>query len=157
MSILTHLVADAIFEDLRGSWSLNRTIKGFGAMRGSAQIQRLSSQIFEYREEGTLKLKTGEELAAFRTMFYCKENDDIVVRFRPTIADEDILHRLHVVKNSNSLWPSHARDAHYCGRDIYRGHYSFEEPGRVRILIAVTGPKKNSLIETLLLKTGACA
>lgn len=150
------VVTYAIFEDLQGCWSLNRTIKGFGAMRGSAQIQQLSPQILEYREEGTLKLNTGGEFAAFRSMFYCRENDDIVVRFRPTSADADILHRLHVVKDSSGFWPSSAHDAHYCGGDIYRGRYCFEAPGKVRILIAVTGPKKNSLIDTLLSKTGAC-
>ena len=124
-------------------------------MRGSAQIQRLSPHILEYREEGTLKLKRGDEFAAFRSLFYCKEDDNIVVRFRPTRVDEDILHRLHVVKNNSGFWPSHARDAHYCGNDIYRGRYCFEAPGKVRILIAVTGPKKDSLIDTLLLKTKA--
>jgi Family of unknown function (DUF6314) len=145
-------VTDEVFEDLQGCWNLARKIEGFGAMQGLSRIRMVSPQIFEYREEGTLILNAGGEFAAFRTLFYCREDDDIVVRFKPSFSDEDTLHRLRLVNYGPDVWPSCADDTHYCGRDTYRGHYCFEVPGRVRIRVAVNGPKKNSVIDTLLSK-----
>jgi hypothetical protein len=128
-------------------------MEGFGKMSGFGVFRPLSPGVLEYREEGVLKLDSGGTCHAFRTLFYCKEGADILIRFRPTSQAEDVLHRLAVVQTGACLWPLNAVDTHYCGQDTYRGIYRFETPVRISIAIAVRGPKKNTLINTLLLKS----
>jgi hypothetical protein len=145
--------ARVLFENLEGSWTLSRAMEGFGKMTGVGVFRPLSPRVLEYREEGVLTLNSGGTCNAFRTLFYCLEGARILIRFRPSSQEGDILHGLRVAQTGASLWPLNADDTHHCGQDAYHGIYRFETPIRISIAIAVRGPKKNTLINTLLLKS----
>ncbi len=128
-------------------------MEGLGKMSGFGVFLPLSPRILEYREEGVLTLNSGGTCNAFRRLFYCLESAHILIRFRPTSHEGDILFRLPVAQTDASLWPLCAEDTHHCGQDTYHGIYRFETPIRISIAIAVRGPKKNTQISTLLLKS----
>lgn len=130
-------------------------MEGFGKMSGFGVFHPLSPRMLEYREEGVLTLNAGGTCYASRTLFYCEEGAHILIRFRPTSQEGDILHRLPVAQTGASLWPLNADDTHHCGQDTYHGIYRFETPSRISIAIAIRGPKKNTQINTLLLKSAS--
>lgn len=121
-------------------------------MSGLATFRPLSRQVLQYREEGVLSLTSGTSHSAFRTLFYLNQDDHILVCFRPSSRPKDLLHRL-AVGRAEVPWPQNVDDTHICGADSYHGRYGFETPVRITIAITVRGPRKNALINTLLLKS----
>ena len=148
----SEVATEAIFAHLIGTWNLDRKIEGIGVMVGNVEILRISNRILAYNEHGTFRLDSGREFTAFRSLFYCWEHNDIVVRFQQIPAEADVLHRLRIRPAGDDPWPAEGYDVHHCGQDTYRGLYRFEAPDRFTIQIEVLGPHKNALIDTELTK-----
>jgi hypothetical protein len=146
--------AARLLKSLEGRWTLSRTVDGFGKMNGFASFRRVLVGL-EYREEGILTLDSGSSHSAFRRLFYCEEDEAIVIRFPPTSEPGAILHRLALIKTGDGPWPLEAADTHHCGQDTYHGIYIFETPVTISTEIAVRGPKKNTTINTLLRKSAS--
>jgi hypothetical protein len=147
-------VAAGLLKSLEGRWTLSRTVEGFGKMSGFASFRRVSGGL-EYREKGILTLNSGSSHSAFRRLFYCDEDETIVIRFPPTSEPGEVLHRLALIKTGDRPWPLEAVDTYHCGQDTYHGIYRFETPVRIGTKIAVHGPKKNTSINTLLQKSAS--
>lgn len=146
--------AARLLKSLEGRWTLSRTVDGFGKMNGFASFRRVMVGL-EYREEGILTLDSGSSHSAFRRLFYCEEDEAIVIRFPATSEPGAILHRLALIKTGEGPWPLEAADTHHCGQDTYHGIYRFETPVRISTEIAVRGPRKNTTINTLLRKSAS--
>ena len=79
-----------IFENLAGSWQLQRTVGDFATMEGQAYFYKIQANncLYYYREAGDLKLKDGSYFFAYREYAYSYNNQEIFVYFWDAVQNK---------------------------------------------------------------------
>jgi len=135
---------DEVVDRLAGLWTLERRIAGRGAMRGTARLAPLPKGWIEYREEGELRLATGERLDATRSYRFRALPDGFAVFFDE--AAPRLFHEIRPVLLPDGSLQGHAR--HLCAPDLYLSEYRFAPDGQFSVRHAVRGPRKDYTIST---------
>ena len=144
-----NILANSIFNRLRGLWHLTRRIEGYGRMEGVAAFTQTSPEDLSYKEQGLHSLPDGGTLEFFQNYIYRLEREGLFARF----ADLRPFHGLQLYPDGSALKTA---SMHLCGADIYRGEYVFEEDNRFSLRWDVQGPKKNYVIQTDYVRQGLC-
>lgn len=137
---------ERIFHTLQGVWSLSRTVHGHGKMHGTATFIKKSPCTLFYTETGLLKLHDGPAFESYRNYIYELKNEKITAFFE----DGRFFHELEFDTGVD------ARGHHECGLDLYRASYRFNGPRSFELQWAVTGPKKDYIIQTNFEKREIC-
>jgi len=143
----------AVLDGLAGRWSLERVVMGKdtnqgsmpqGSMRGFATFRRLDSGLVAYREEGRLKLPSGETFDAFRNYLYDRVPLGFAVFFAET--PPRLFHEIRL--QSTTIGTLIGEAAHLCGRDNYATRYVFQPDGSFVVHHDVSGPRKDYVMAT---------
>ncbi|HUN49137.1 MAG TPA: DUF6314 family protein [Stellaceae bacterium] len=133
-----------VVDRFAGLWTLERRIAGHAAMRGTARFAPLPGGGIEYREEGELRLATGEQLDATRSYRFRALSNGFAVFFAE--APPRLFHEISLVLRSDGSLAGEAR--HLCAPDLYLSEYRFAPDGQFSVRHAVRGPRKDYMIST---------
>ena len=130
------------FGRLPGRWSVDRSIDGRALMQGTATLTATGDGALAYHEWGQITLVTGlfdaERRYGFRSL---------PAGFSVWFAEHParLFHEIELVARGNAL----IGDAvHLCGEDRYCSQYVFRGDGTFTTIHAVTGPRKNYVLQT---------
>lgn len=131
-----------IFNNLEGFWLFHREVPG-GSMEGKACFFKTSSSMYDFKEEGLLKLD-GQTHQVYREYVYQLEENSIAIFFKEQPLR--LFQRLDFTPSQD--YPYSIYDIHHCGADSYRGVYTFVSSREFAVQQIVKGPCKNHQILT---------
>lgn len=137
---------EQVFRSLEGVWGFTRVIHGSGRMKGTATFVKKADSTLLYYETGLLKLNDGASFESYRNYIYEWNDQKITVLFE----DGRFFHELDFETDMD------AKGHHECGLDLYRASYRFDGPHSFELQWAVTGPKKDYIIQTNFEKRVTC-
>jgi hypothetical protein len=129
-----------LFDTLKGSWRIQRTIDPDGALDGTARFVEREDGWLHYAEEGELTIHGGSFTARRSYLFEPKDNGFCVW------FDAEPAYLFHDIRLDNTMTGS---AEHLCRNDLYLSSYSFAPDGRFTIRHCVTGPSKDYTVTTL--------
>jgi len=129
---------DAVFDQLHGSWLLDRRIGEEATMRGTAKFEWYQQGHLSYKESGRFVLKSGTSHEAYRSYIYSRLPNGFRVWFDE--PEPRLFHEVHLNQVGDSLL---GKAIHNCGSDEYETHYRFSPNASFCITHYVKGPKKN--------------
>ena len=142
-----------LYSALAGKWILERSISHFGELRGLATFEPFGQNQYKYSERGKIRNFEGSvEMNAEQHYLYqftedCKHLSILFFSTPPSLFQD-----LTVEEYSQDIIK--AKGYHLCARDNYYGSYHFSK-NRIEISYFVDGPKKDFVINTVLIKTSA--
>lgn len=125
-------------KSLEGIWLLERTFSTGEKLTGKAVFECISDTAFLLHEEGELHLANGTRLEAKREWYWFFEAPD-VLEITYDKARKEPYHLLAIRSEDGILC---ADAEHFCGRDVYTGHYRLAVK-RLEIRQTVKGPVKD--------------
>jgi len=133
------------FQNLPGSWVINRSIPDYGHMQGEATFSQIGTETnkLRYHEQGQLTLEASKKtFACYRDYVYRYqgEQDAISIHFVEAGKTDRLFHMLQFPTDSDV---STAKGTHHCGQDIYRAVYESIDNDAFRIIYKVKGPHKD--------------
>ncbi|OGT16202.1 MAG: hypothetical protein A3G71_06475 [Gammaproteobacteria bacterium RIFCSPLOWO2_12_FULL_38_14] len=137
------LIGD-IFNILKGTWNLQRTITGKQQATASGQGEFLekSPHHLEYHENMTVQFPEVEHVFSAKKSYLFELHGDAISVF----FNEDEPRFFHRFQLENRMTAS---TLHSCLPDIYKTNYLFQAPNRFTIIHNVTGHQKQYTSETL--------
>lgn len=160
----------AIFESLKGSWrlkrSLNSVLPGFpsGIFEGTAQFTSRTPVELLYSEQGELKTDNGFTLKANRKYIYRYNSDEdkisawfVKEETKQNDGQEEIDYLFHdlEMEQKDECWVG--KGDHLCDMDMYWAYYEFRQPRRADdgqltdvfgVRYKVKGPQKDYTSDT---------
>ncbi len=136
--------ADALFDRLEGAWDLRRTIENQATMTGVATFRREDPDAMEYREEGRVRLATGQAFDAHREYRFERVPHGFSVCFPE--EPPRLFHRIELMRDGDALAGS---ATHLCSPDLYSSNYRFLADGTFAIRHEVRGPRKDYVSATV--------
>lgn len=128
---------------LLGRWALERAIRGYGSMTGTASFSAMRDGLLLYQEAGSFRLASGALLEFARDYLYAKRPHGFAVLFRE--SPPRLFHAVRLEQLAGKRLVGRAE--HGCGDDLYRSKYSFVADGRFFVEHVVAGPCKDYTIE----------
>ena len=135
----------AILSGLLGSWAIERRVDDGATLAGVARFTRSGDDEAIYHETGTLRLSTGQEVAAERAYVYRQCSDGLAVFFDE--HPQSLFHKVALVRDAGGCL--HGDAEHICAADLYLTRYQFDSPTRFRVRHRVRGPRKDYTIVTV--------
>ena len=135
--------ADDVFDQLEGSWSLERIIEGLATMEGVATFTRDGADALAYHEEGEVRLVHGQAVKAHRDYRFERAPRGFNVLFAEVTPR--LFHRIELAREDTALTGA---AAHLCAPDTYDSSYQFLADGSFVIRHAVRGPRKDYVSTT---------
>src|SRR3990167_4567075 len=136
-----------IFNMLKGTWNLKRTIAGKQQATASGQGEFLEKtpNHLEYHENMTVQLPEAAHVFAAKKSYLFELHDaTISVFFNEN--DPRLFHRFQLKAQGNTMTAS---VLHSCPPDTYKTNYLFQAPDKFTVIHNVTGPQKKYTSETL--------
>jgi len=150
-----HKSTDPNMNDLRalllGVWTLERHVSGGHVMTGTARFEPRTDGLLHYSEAGTSQLRGAARPLAF-SQHYLYEIDGATLRVFFAETPPRLFQRV-VLAQDEAGWSGDG--THLCAPDTYRSRYHFYRAGPLLISHAVTGPRKDYVIETRLTRAAA--
>ena len=138
-----------LFNSLKGTWKISRTVNGNGMMHGSAQFIQIQPDVLFYRESGIFTRENNlQTFNVYREYLYCYRDNTIYVFFAEGDQLGALLHKLHFVTNENDTNSIKAVARHICKNDCYSAEYLFSID-KIHLQYQVDGPGKNYIITTI--------
>jgi len=140
-----------ILTQLKGSWTLQRTLSEQGNVHGIAHFKQVGTNLLHYREEGIFTHLNNNTNKIEREYFYYYdiESDKIRVYFAHVDKPGELLHELGFMAINEKTTTVTATALHKCRADIYKATYNFYGPDQFKLIYIVQGPAKNYISETL--------
>ena len=146
------------FAELAGVWQLTRDSSDGSRFTGTARFTATDGNAYLLREEGFLRLATGEVLPASRQWVWRLTEHpagerEIEIRY-PQEAGGELYHRFRpeqaaLPDSKGDAW--HGEGEHLCGRDIYLAGYRLSARA-IDIDHHVTGPAKDYRLKARLVR-----
>jgi len=133
---------------LRGEWSLERTIPGWGQFEGRASFEKRGQRNLLYEESGRLKLKSEATFLSHRSFEYRLHENKILIFLIDTVDAGKRMHELSFGTDSEGGGPLSAAHIYPCKKDKYALQFRVYGSDRFETLYKITGPKKNQCIIT---------
>lgn len=124
--------------DLAGRWRLSRRIDNGVTVEGLAVLTPLSAGGLRYREDGTMRLPSGEALAAFADYLFTPELESLAIWFDE--APPRLFQHFRLSVGADGGLAGMSR--HDCAPDLYLSEIVFAPDGWWSLRHAVTGPRK---------------
>lgn len=145
------LLAERVFQQLRGRWKLSRTITDrltATVMIGEGSASFLSAgkdaAILHYREDLKVSFPDGLTTDAYREYLYKLEAGKIHVYFHGGPDTGKFFYELKFAIDT----PKTAAGSHLCISDLYNASYVLHSDNYFEIYYEVKGPKKNYLSQS---------
>lgn len=130
---------------LTGIWRFSRVIDNGARMEGTAVFTPRPDGWLHYREDGTMRLPSGQTFEAYRSYFYAPLAGGFAVYFDET-PPETPPRLFHEIRLGDDLT---GQAPHQCAADLYESEYRFQPDGSFTVVHAVSGPKKGYRMETV--------
>lgn len=133
------MAVQAWFEGLAGDWQLSRRISNGARFRGVVRFQRTEPDTLAVREEGQLRLPTGDTASANREWLWrLYDGRTLDIRYGADRGHEP--YHLLSLADVGTGWRASA--SHICGEDCYEGVYVLRND-RLFSVQTVSGPNKD--------------
>ncbi len=139
-----------IFKNLRGNWTIERTIDNQGRMNGIAWFRNSNNEqnTLHYREEGVFTLNSGRSCNIYREYVYRFQNNNISAYFVENGKTDRLFHILEFDSPALTGSTMKAKAKHICRCDTYDVIYEFYSDNAFNIIYQVKGPLKNYVSST---------
>ena len=138
--------AQAVFEALKGTWTLHRIIPGQGHVDGEVTFTAIDATHLLYEEHGTLHLPHSSTEAR-RSYVYELKDDKIVIYYNDPTRSGEVLHELVFESKTQGFAAHHC---HVCAEDTYEIKFRFISGRQIEIDYDVSGPKKGYAMHSIL-------
>lgn len=138
--------AQAVFEALKGTWTLHRVIPGQGHVDGEVTFTTIDATHLLYEEAGTLHLQHSSTEAT-RSYVYELRDDKIVIYYNDPARSGEVLHELVFEPKTHGFAAHHC---HVCAEDTYEIKFLFISDHQIEMDYDVSGPKKGYTLHTVL-------
>lgn len=140
-----------LFNDLRGSWRVQRKLGDVGTMQGVAHFSAWAPGVWHYEEKGWAAWGRSRRTPVQRAYAYLYNDGAIAVHFWDSAAHRPggLLHALQFESQPDTdAWV--AVGCHRCGQDTYQAMYRFCLPAHFQLTYWVRGPRKHYVLQTQL-------
>ena len=138
--------AQAVFEALKGTWTLHRIIPGQGHVDGEVTFRNIDATHLLYEEHGTLHLPHSSTEAT-RSYLYELKDDKIVIYYNDPARSGEVLHELVFEPKTRRFAAHHC---HVCAEDTYEIKFRFISDHQIEMDYDVRGPQKGYALHTVL-------
>lgn len=140
------------FDMLDGEWHFIREVSGRTASasaQGTARFTRQNPHEYDFRENGTLSLTSGEKMQFFRSYIYRLTQNRLDVLYGDGPQQGEHYQSYRYDPEFNRLL---AVEEHHCSADCYRGTYRLIDRNTFILRTEVDGPKKDYVIGTTFIR-----
>ncbi|RYZ17520.1 MAG: hypothetical protein EOP49_50580 [Sphingobacteriales bacterium] len=140
-----------LYSFFSGHWSFTRSIRTgtprqpYAEAQGQASFAPDETQQLIFEERGSIVLNTGTKLQFSRSYRYVFSDDGLNVYFHDGPDKGALYQAYHHNADAGRL---EAQDLHYCGPDVYAGHYLIRDTHSFSLFTEVRGTAKDIEIET---------
>ncbi len=147
------ILSRTVFDNLAGSWTLDREITGQGHLTGRVEFTPIEGGRLQYQEKGVLRLEQDgppgerEQYDVERRYVYESRDDALLIHYDDPYRKNEIMHELRFTRHEDGYIASHS---HHCGRDRYDLTFQFNGVNVIKIHYTVNGPHKDYKMESVL-------
>jgi hypothetical protein len=128
--------AEELFEYLKGTWKITKTLGDLGIASGEAKIIPNQEGYLHYREDVLITINNSE-VKGYKEYLYSMKDDVLSKHF----TDLNLFYHLNLGQYS-------ATGHHQCSEDHYDASYAFLADNSFTLEYKVHGPKKDYIIST---------
>lgn len=139
-----------LFNQLQGTWQLERRWGMQGHMQGTARFQPWAQDILHYQEQGSAVFDNTKRVNAHRAYAYVYSQGEVAVHFWDQQRERPgaLLHTLQFSPTETFNQHIAATALHHCAPDRYEAYYAFLSPQQFQLTYWVKGPRKDDVIQT---------